>query len=181
LLLELDTQNCKIPLTGTICIPLLHSLAKTERIAIRGARCLSTLLQCSEITPGPSAMHEPRMIREHCLPLATTISSHMLPARHWIRPIRLLSQRAHTTRSICRTRCGSEIDKCSPSCRATRRSTMAALAALLLQPSLTALADLDRGQVGNLQAQLDIDRSSQYQCLCPDAGRTSFHTRGPRQ
>lgn len=38
---------------------------------------------------------------------------------------------------------------------------MAALAALLLQPSLTALADLDRGQVGNLQAQLDIDRSSQ--------------------
>ena len=102
-----------------------------------------------EITPGPSAMHEPRVIREHCLPLATTISSHMLvlPARHWIRPMRLPSQRAHTTRSICKTRCGSDSETRSPSCRATRRSTLAALAALLMQPALTALADLE--QVGN--------------------------------
>ena len=140
----------------TICIPLLHDLAETEGITIRGARCLSILLPCCESTPGPSAMHEPRVMREHCLPLATTISSHMLPARHWIRPMRLPSQRAHTTRSICKIRCSSEIATCSPACRATRRSTLAALAALLMQPSLTALADSDRQQVGIQQAQLGM-------------------------
>lgn len=146
----------KCLLTGTICIPLLHDLAETEGITIRGARCLSILLKSCKITPGPSAMYEPRVMREHCLPLATTISSHMVPARHWIRPMRLPSQRAHTTTSICKIRCSTEIATCSPSCRATRRSTLAALAALLTQPTLTALADPDREQVGNQQAQLGI-------------------------
>ena len=143
-----------------MCIPLLHDLAETERITIRGARCLSTPLQCCEITPGPSAMHKPRVMREHCLPLAATISSHMLPARHWIRPMRLPSQRARTTRSICKIRCRSEIATHSLSCHATRRSTLAALAALLMQPSLTALADPDREQVCNPQAQLEIRQKS---------------------
>lgn len=146
----------KCPLNGTIYIPLLHDLAETERIAIRSARCLSKTLQRCDITLGPSAMHGPRVMHENCLPLATTTSSHMLPARHWIRPMRLPSQRAHTARSICKIRCGSEIATCSPSCHVTRRCTLAALAALLLQPSLTALADSDREQVGNPRAQMEI-------------------------
>ncbi len=167
-----DVAKCL--LTGTICTPLLHDLAETERIAIRVARCLSTLLQCCEITLGPSVMHEPRAMRIHCLPLATTISSHMLPARHWIRPMRLPSQRAHTTRSVCKIRCGPEIATSSPSCHATRRSTLAALAALLMQPPLTALADSDREQVGNSQAQLGmIYEPLQYKSLSHHTGRTS--------
>ncbi|KAL0021976.1 hypothetical protein WJX77_002082 [Trebouxia sp. C0004] len=72
--------------------------------------------------------------------------------------MRLPSQRAHTTRSICKTRCGSEIETRSPSCRATRRSTLATLAALLVQPSLTAVAGLVREQ--EEQASTLEDRAS---------------------
>ena len=149
-----------------------------ERNALQsGVRdaCLDSSNAVKLIPGHPHARAE--MMREPCLPLATTVSSHMLPARHWIRPMRLPSQRAHTTRSICKIRCRSEIATHSPSCHATRRSTLAALAALLMQPSLTALADPDREQVGNPQAQLEImQKLSKHKCLLPHAGRTSFHT-----
>ena len=94
----------------------------------------------------PANMYKPNMFCRRSTSCKTSISWHILPARRWIRPIRLASQKAGTAQSFHRIYCSAATDTRIHS-RTSRRSALLALTTLLVHPSMTAVAETSEEKV----------------------------------